>query len=59
MTLANGDYWDGNETQTLITGGDLGFDNVTAYVLKDNGDGLPLAVSDDDILAIEYIDVLA
>ena len=34
-------------------------DYVTAYVIKDNGDGLPLAVSDDDILAIEYIDVLA
>ena len=57
-TLANGNYWEGNETQTLITGGDGGFDNVTAYVLKDNGDGLPLVVTDADILAIEH-DVLA
>lgn len=63
-TLANGDYWDGTGTQTLSIGGTLfagveTADYVTAYVIKDNGDGLPSSVSDDDILAIEYIDVLA
>ena len=57
-TLANGDYWEGNPTQTLSVGGssfgDLEtFDSVTAYVVKDTGDGAPLELATANILAID------
>ena len=65
-SLANGDYWsatigaDGTAQQTLFIGGTFyegldAVDSLTAYVIKDNGDGLPLAVSDEDILALDTL----
>ena len=65
-SLANGNYWsattgpDGVAQQTLFIGGSFyggldAVDSLTAYVIKDNGDGFPLAVSDEDILALDTL----
>ena len=55
-TFVNGDYWDGENEQVLIAGGNLGrfadFDQLTVTIATDTGDR-PMGFEADDILAVQ------
>ncbi len=55
-SLADGDYWDGENEQVLMAGGNLqqfeDFDQLTVTVATKTGDR-PMGFEDDDILAVQ------
>ena len=58
-TLVNGDYWDGENEQVLLAGGDFeqyaDFDQLTVTIATDKGDR-PMDFKLNDILAVQTFD---